>query len=368
VLRLCAALHVFWYQRSYLWEGQAFLEQALAVRSGVKASVQAQVLSDAAAMAFAIDDFERAETLGEESLALYRTLDDRAGIATCLSLLGSVARVWGQYPLAAARLGEAAALFRAQGNSWESSLNLSEWARVATDQGQYEHAQTLLEECVALSQELGEQPRVDWARYLLARLLFVSQRDPEQAQRLAEQSLAHFEEQGIGWMRAFALGLLGQLHLARGEWTQARVKLEESAVLLQETGSRGDSIEPLLSLARAAVAQQDLVEAHRRCQESLRIQVAVGSQALVPTCLEVVGTLLAAQGRALEAVELWGTAEALREVLGVPMYPVERADYEQAVAAARKQLGEEACARAWAKGRITPVEQVIATMLKMEGR
>ena len=121
-------------------------------------------------------------------------------------------------------------------------------------------------------------------------------------------------------------------------------------------------------MARAAVAQQDLVEAHRRCQESLRLQVALGGQALVPAYLEVVGALLAAQGRALEAVELWGTAEALREVLGAPMYPVERADYEQAVAAARKQLGEEACARAWAKGRITPVEQVIATLLKMEGR
>ncbi len=368
VLRLCAALYPFWYMHAYTLEGQAFLEQALAVRSGVKASVQAQVLSDAASMAMLVDNSERAETLGGEGLALYRDLGDHVGIATCLSLLGSVARARGQYRLAAARLEEAAALFRQQGSNLESSRNLSEWARVATDQGQYEHAQTLLEECVALSQELGEQPRVDWARYLLARLLFVSQRDPEQAQLLAEQSLAHFEEQGIGWMRAFALGLLGQIHLARGEWTQARTLLEESAVFLQETGSRFDSIEPLLDLARAAVAQHDLVEARRRCQESLRIQVAVGSQALIPACLEVMGTLLAAQGRAREAVELWGTAEALREVLGAPMHPVERADYEKAVAAARRQLGEEACARAWAKGRITPVEQVIATVLKMEGR
>jgi len=364
VLRLCAALHNFWYMHAYILEGQAFLEQALAVRSGVAAAVQAQVLSDAASMAMLVDDFERAETLGDEGLALYRELGDRGGLATCLSLLGTVARARGQYRLAAARLEEAAALFRQQG-SLESSRNLSEWARVATEQGRYEQAQALLDECVALSEALGEQPRVDWASYLLARLLFVSQRDPEQAQRLAEQSLAHFEEQGIGWMRAFALGLLGQLHLARGEWVQARVKLEESAVFLQETGSRSDSIEPRLGLARAAVAQQELVEARRRCQESLRLQVEVGSQALVPACLEVLGTLLAAQGRALEAVELWGTAEALREVLGAPMHPVERVDYDKAVAATRTQLGKQAFARAWTKGRSTPVEQVIATALKM---
>src|SRR5207302_8297799 len=110
-------------------------------------------------------------------------------------------------------------------------------------------AQALLEESIAIFQALGEKSRVDWSRYLQARLLFVSQRDLAQAQRLAEQSLAQFEEQGIGWMRAFALGLLGQMHLARGEWVQARVKLEESAVLLQEIGSRGDSIESLLGLA-----------------------------------------------------------------------------------------------------------------------
>src|SRR2546421_46460 len=49
-VRLCAALHVCWSQRGHSWEGRAFLEQALAVRSGVAAAVQAQVLSDATDM------------------------------------------------------------------------------------------------------------------------------------------------------------------------------------------------------------------------------------------------------------------------------------------------------------------------------
>lgn len=364
-LRLCAALYVFWYIRGYNQEGQAYSEQALAVRSGVKAPVQARILSNAAYMAMAVDKFERAEILGGEGLTFYRELDDRAGLATCLSLLGSVAAGRGQYRLAAAQLAEAAAFFREQVSSLESSINLSEWARVATEQGRYEQAQVLLDECMALSEALGEQQRVAWASYLLARLLFVSQRNPEQARLLAEQSLAQFEEQGIDFTRAFALGLLGQMHLAQGEWVQACAKLEESAAFMQEWGSRSDSVEPLLGLARAATAQQELVEARRRCQESLRLQVALGSQALVPACLEVMGTLLAAQGRVLEAVERWGTAKALREALDAPMHPVERPDYDKAVTTARRQLGEKAFARAWAKGRSTPVGQVIATVLKM---
>ncbi len=365
VLRLCAALYMFWYMHGYIREGQLFMEQALAVRSSATVAVQANVLSDAANMAFFIDDLERAETLGGEGLALYRELGERAGIANCLTLLGGVARVRGQYRLAAARLEEAAALFREQSSSPEGVRCLNEWGRVATEQGQYAQARVLIEESLVLSQALSEHSRINWGYYLLARLLFVSQQDSERAQRLVRQSLAHFEELRIDWMRAFPLGLLGQMHLAQGEWAQARTYLEKSAALLQESGSRGDSAEPLLALARAEVAQGDLVAARHSTQESLMILHELGNQALVPTCLEVMGMLLAAQERVLEAVELWGTAEALRAVLGMPMHPVDRPDYDKGVIAARTKVGDEVFTKAWTRGRATPVEQVIATVLRM---
>ena len=50
------------------------------------------------------------------------------------------------------------------------------------------------------------------------------------------------------------------------------------------------------------------------------------------------------------------------------MYPVDRPDYEQAVEVARKELGEEAFAAAWAEGRTMSVEQVIIEVLRKGDR
>jgi DNA-binding CsgD family transcriptional regulator len=53
-------------------------------------------------------------------------------------------------------------------------------------------------------------------------------------------------------------------------------------------------------------------------------------------------------------------SEAFREAIGVPMPPIERPDYERAVAAARSHLGQRAFAAAWEEGRSMTLEQVLA--------
>jgi len=65
------------------------------------------------------------------------------------------------------------------------------------------------------------------------------------------------------------------------------------------------------------------------------------------------------QGALRWAAQLWGAAEALREAIDVPRLPVDRVGYEQAVAAAWAQLGEEAFAAAWQEGWMMKLEQVI---------
>ncbi len=61
----------------------------------------------------------------------------------------------------------------------------------------------------------------------------------------------------------------------------------------------------------------------------------------------------------IELTWLWGSAEALREAIGVPVYPVYRADYDRAIAQAHAALGEPTFRSAWTEGRLMTPEQAL---------
>jgi hypothetical protein len=80
----------------------------------------------------------------------------------------------------------------------------------------------------------------------------------------------------------------------------------------------------------------------------------------IPSCLEGLSAVKAELGELVWAARLWGTAEAWREAIGTPIPPVYRLDFQQAVAAARTQLGQETFAKEWTLGRTATPEQVLA--------
>jgi DNA-binding CsgD family transcriptional regulator len=90
----------------------------------------------------------------------------------------------------------------------------------------------------------------------------------------------------------------------------------------------------------------------------------------IAPCLEGLASMVVAQEHewaplvdAMWAARLWGAAESLREAFSMPLPPINRADYECSVAAARAQLGERTFATARAEGRIMTVEQVLAAQV-----
>jgi DNA-binding CsgD family transcriptional regulator len=110
------------------------------------------------------------------------------------------------------------------------------------------------------------------------------------------------------------------------------------------------------------VHQGDNVAARALYEESLAMAARGGdSKGLIPSCLEGLADVVAAQGEFTWAARFLGTAEDLREALGTPLPPVDRAAYERSVAATHAQLGGQAFAAAWAEGRtMTPAQALDA--------
>ena len=358
-MRLCGALFWFWNIHGYYREGRSFLEQALAVREGATASVQIKVLYAASVLAIIQDDFERAEALCKESLALSRELGDILNMSTALSQLGFVAWARCQYVESRAFLEEAVSLFQELGDTWNRARSLAYLARTYAAQGEYDRAEALAKQSLELSRALDNKGRIAIALYELARVSFLAQDDFAQAQTLAEQSLALFREMGDTQYIACLLSLLGEMHLRQGEQAYARVLLEESVATLKELGDRWSTAEALLAFARVASSQGELAAARARYQESLAIARDIGASNLIASVLEGGGTVAAAQGEPRWAARLWGAAQALRAAIGAPLPLVYRTDYERALAATRAHLGEDAFAAALTEGGTMPLEQTL---------
>ena len=76
-------------------------------------------------------------------------------------------------------------------------------------------------------------------------------------------------------------------------------------------------------------------------------------------CLETLGKVAASQGTAERAARLWGAAAALREGAGAPLPPVERADHERSVAAARATVGRSGSPRPGPRGGTCPSRRLL---------
>ena len=329
--RLAGALQSFWIDYGYVYEGQQFIERALGRREGITAFVRAKALAAAGRVALVQGEYRRAEALCQESLELYRELHDPREMASVLERLGWIT-LW---------LGDAP------------------------------RATTLLEESQALSRRAGDKVRLAYALFALALtiLTHAGHSDYPRVRSLLEESLLLFREERFQAGIARSLYGLGLWHFQQGDAATARSLFEESFALFGALGQRLWTVLPLYRLGKVAAQVGDLPAAYAFYKESLALFQELDDQQSSATCLEGWGAVVARQGQAAWAAQLWGAAEA-RRAAGGPSYlpqiltltlPGERADDERMRAMERVHLGEQAFAQALDEGGAMTPEQAMAT-------
>jgi ATP/maltotriose-dependent transcriptional regulator MalT len=178
---------------------------------------------------------------------------------------------------------------------------------------------------------------------------------------LLDESFALSREVGDKEGIAFCLHLWGMLALSEGDTVHADSRAEQALVLFQEMQQQRGMALSLYALAKVATVEGDYTRSQALYEQGVGVAYKGGGKRTIPSGLEGLAAAVAAQGNYTWAAQLWGAAEALREALGTPLPPVERAAYDQAVASSCTQLGGQAFAAAWSQGRSLSPEQALAT-------
>jgi predicted ATPase/DNA-binding NarL/FixJ family response regulator len=195
--RLGWALWLFWGIRGHFAEGRRSMQQTLWAKGGaaMPATARAKALYVEGMMANYQGDHRSAELLLEESLGLFRELEDKLGTAYALSNAGFAALGQGQHQRAITLTEEAVDLFLEEGEKWGAAIELGFLAVAWRNQGDHGRAKTLAERGLALSRQVGERQAISTAIYTLATLA-QAECDYEGARDLFEEGLTVSAELG----------------------------------------------------------------------------------------------------------------------------------------------------------------------------
>jgi DNA-binding CsgD family transcriptional regulator len=364
--RLTGALWRFWWVRGYWREGRNYLSSALKKSQGVVETVRAKALYGLGVLACSQNDVLLAEACCEESLALFRKLGDRQGIAASLYKLGQVICVKNDLQTAHALIEESLTLFRQMDDAQGTADTLVILALLYLDEGDYIQTQATLEESVALFQKVENMGGMIFSLITLASLSFL-QNELVQAYTQTQQCLILSRKVGDRWNIARCLVVQALIAFAQGTYEPAGRQAEEALEMFKVVDAQEGIALALFTLGMAFFGQGDYAAARGRCEESLAIAIALNHKeyisvfpvglaavalALGTTCISLVEVQWAAQ--------ILAASEIYRETAGIPLPSIVALLQVSVEAAVRAQLGEELSAAMWSLGRSMTVEHAIA--------
>ncbi len=255
-----SALWHFWYQHGNFREGREWLESFLS-RAEIngkelaelpqarreqrseseedgqqpETAIRAEALLGLGTLAFGEGDFAAARAYLKESLAIYRRLEDKQGIADAFNNLGSVVTEQEDHGTARSLYEEGLAIRRELGNYADIACSLHNLGEIARCQGDYTAARSLYEESLAIRRELGHKNSVGMLLHNLGHVA-LHQGDFRQAAAFFAEGLQVATELGSkqGIVRCIA-GLAGVAG-ANGTPLQAARLLGTAEAIREATG------------------------------------------------------------------------------------------------------------------------------------
>ncbi len=323
-LDLSLALWHYWTTNGSPNEGQYWLVRVLLMKPSLHSIKRIQALILMGQVTLYQNNFQQAYAYYDEMAALSQELNQRNDLGIAWQGLGDIAHFTGNYPRARELYLASLSLCRETQNIEGVGWTLDRLGNTSLDQGLIAEALAFYSESLTVFEGVSLPGGIAHARAKLGLIAFEEERYEDAAQ-LFESSLTYLRPRNPDWYYAWLLEYLGQAVLGLG----------------------------------------DLPRAADFFRQSLKIHFEGRAHTLSAYCLHGLANVALAEGQTERAVRLLSAVEMIYEQY--PPIPARRRRFEQSLTRSRDALDPAAFDVAWREGQQTPLEQIVAHELDIQG-
>jgi predicted ATPase len=243
LLRMTAALAVYWHVRTHFQEARRWLERALEMGDTAPTVPRAQALAGLALILWAESSYDEAATIASQSLTMAERCGDLETVANARHVLGMIDEIQDRWEDAQTHLVQAREEWHVLHAPVEEAWATALLSRVALGQGNLALAAQYAEDALTLFRAAGYSTGAATALSRLGEISRVRGLDRNAAAAYHE-ALGLWFGSGERWLITLALGGLADLAAIHGQHRTAATLVGYLDELASNTGA------PLLSAAR----------------------------------------------------------------------------------------------------------------------
>jgi predicted ATPase len=180
-------------------------------------------------------------------------------------------------------------------------------------------------------------------------LVLAGQGDIDAAERFANEALDIRTSLGSAGGLAHALFGVAHIEWNRGRTANAIRLMEQSVDLWAEAGDESSAASSLEQLADFLRRSGELAAARARLEQALSLSTKSGDLFTVAWCFRGLGSLLADEGDAGRAAQVWAATQVIADESGLSFAEM-ASDYDMKVQQVRDRLGPAEFERLWSEG------------------
>lgn len=322
----------------------------------------ASVLNNIAWVNIHLGNIYTAIKLSEEALELNTRLNNDLGVAVAKNNFAWLAFRQGDFEKAIVFNGESEKMRIKPGDSRGvafAQVNTA-WCEIMT--GKFDEAAALIDKALLIIEELKDRQLSAWACNIKANLHH-SMGNYDTAEDYLNNSIIVMKEIGNKWVIFQEMSWLGHIKMDKGDLVKAKKLIGESVELFRQNGSKWGTASSLVLLGQLYIKENNPVRAKELYSESLLLNIETGNKHLLMQCFDGMAEIAVLENDPEKAAILYGVSDEIKKITKYCCTKCESERRDKNLKLLNEKLQQETVTELFNEGRGMNVEEAVRLVI-----